>query len=159
VGHRNYTSFFAFLTSTVLTSALVIVTSAIHIAHLAHEERSNGLGRGFVHALSRGAGSAVVFSLTILMIWPITALALYHVRLLLLNVTTIEQVRIHSHTIPILSSCALSMWSYTAAMRSTCSNSVLTKKNPRSGTRRIRRSCRGRHHPTRSRMDLGGEIC
>jgi hypothetical protein len=86
VGHRNYTSFFAFLTSAVLTLALVIVTSAIHLAITARQE-------GFKHAVNHGAGSAVAFSLGILVIWPITALAVYHIRLLLLNVTTIEQVR------------------------------------------------------------------
>jgi palmitoyltransferase ZDHHC9/14/18 len=90
VGHRNYTSFFAFLTSAVLTLALVIVTSAIHLAITARQE-------GFKHAVNHGAGSAVAFSLGILVIWPITALAVYHIRLLLLNVTTIEQIRNTAH--------------------------------------------------------------
>jgi palmitoyltransferase ZDHHC9/14/18 len=49
-------------------------------------------GLNFKQALGEGAGSAVAFSLSIVVIWPIGALALYHIRLLLLNVTTIEQV-------------------------------------------------------------------
>jgi palmitoyltransferase ZDHHC9/14/18 len=86
VGHRNYTSFFAFLTSAVLTLVLILVTSAIHLADIARENHIS-----FAHALSRGAGSAVAFCLSVVVIWPISALAFYHVRLLLLNVTTIEQ--------------------------------------------------------------------
>lgn len=111
VGHRNYTSFFAFLMSAVrshyfyikirrdrkenvlivrqvLTLALVIVTSAIHLYLLTRREHI-----GLRAALGRGAGSAAAFSISMLVIWPITALLVYHMRLLLLNVTTIEQVR------------------------------------------------------------------
>jgi palmitoyltransferase ZDHHC9/14/18 len=72
----------------VLTLALVICTSAIHLYLLTRRDHI-----GFGHALGRGAGSAVAFSLSMLVIWPITALLVYHMRLLLLNVTTIEQVR------------------------------------------------------------------
>lgn len=112
VGHRNYTSFFAFLMSAVrarirssllfpfrradsrrviaqvLTLALVICTSATHIYLLTRRDDIS-----FGRALGKGAGSAVAFSLAMLVIWPITALMVYHMRLLLLNVTTIEQVR------------------------------------------------------------------
>jgi palmitoyltransferase ZDHHC9/14/18 len=89
VGHRNYTSFFAFLTSAVLTLALVVVTSALHLSALAHAP-----GGSFAHALARGPGSAAAFCLALVVVGPIGALAVYHVRLLLLNVTTIEQARV-----------------------------------------------------------------
>jgi len=47
----------------------------------------------FEHALGKGAGSATAFCLAIIVIWPVGALLMYHVRLLYLNVTTIEQIR------------------------------------------------------------------
>ncbi|KAJ7097794.1 DHHC palmitoyltransferase-domain-containing protein [Mycena belliarum] len=92
VGRRNYTTFFVLLLSATLTLALVICTSAIHLYLLTRRE-----GLDFKHALRRGAGSAVVFSLSIAVIWPVAALLTYHMRLLLLNVTTIEQIRNQAH--------------------------------------------------------------
>lgn len=65
----------------------MIVTSALHLYLLTHRDHDP-----FKNALSHGAGSAVVFSLAIVVIWPVGALLSYHMRLLLLNVTTIEQV-------------------------------------------------------------------
>ncbi|KAH7908880.1 DHHC palmitoyltransferase-domain-containing protein [Hygrophoropsis aurantiaca] len=92
VGRRNYTSFFAFLFSAVLTLALVICTSAIHLYILTRDNHVD-----FAGALSQGVGSAVAFSLSVVVIWPVTALLAYHMRLLLLNVTTIEQIRNQAH--------------------------------------------------------------
>ncbi|KAH7926633.1 hypothetical protein BV22DRAFT_1127990 [Leucogyrophana mollusca] len=92
VGRRNYTFFFAFLFSAVLTLCLVICTSAIHLYLLTRDDHVN-----FVGALDRGVGSAVAFSLSVIVIWPVTALLAYHMRLLLLNVTTIEQIRNQAH--------------------------------------------------------------
>jgi hypothetical protein len=46
----------------------------------------------FAHALGKAVGSATAFCLAITVIWPVGALLTYHVRLLYLNVTTIEQV-------------------------------------------------------------------
>ncbi|KAG9047878.1 Eukaryotic peptide chain release factor GTP-binding subunit [Tulasnella sp. UAMH 9824] len=43
------------------------------------------------------AGTVVVVALCIVVMWPLLALTLYHVRLLLLNITTIEQVRNQAH--------------------------------------------------------------
>ncbi|KAG1770358.1 DHHC palmitoyltransferase-domain-containing protein [Suillus placidus] len=92
VGRRNYTFFFAFLVSAVLTLCLVICTSALHLYLLTRRD-----GIKFSSALREGAGSAVAFSLAITVIWPVTALLVYHMRLLLLNITTIEQIRNQAH--------------------------------------------------------------
>lgn len=92
VGRRNYTFFFAFLVSAVLTLCLVICTSAFHIYLLIRRD-----GITFSSALKEGGGSAVAFALAIIVIWPVTALLVYHMRLLLLNITTIEQIRIQAH--------------------------------------------------------------
>jgi palmitoyltransferase ZDHHC9/14/18 len=66
----------------------VIVTSAIHLYELTRRDHIS-----FGRALGRGAGSAVAFSLSVVVIWPLVGLAAYHTRLLLLNITTIEQIR------------------------------------------------------------------
>ncbi|KAI0707632.1 DHHC palmitoyltransferase-domain-containing protein [Earliella scabrosa] len=118
VGRRNYTAFFTFLSSAVITLVLVICTTALHLHLLAHKPDMN-----FRRAIAspQGIGSAVAFSLSIVVIWPVTALLSYHLRvsppilrscqvglrltmggligqLLLLNVTTIEQqIRNQAH--------------------------------------------------------------
>ncbi|KAJ7632757.1 DHHC palmitoyltransferase-domain-containing protein [Roridomyces roridus] len=92
IGRRNYTTFFVLLFSATTTLVLVIVTSAIHLYLLVHWNHL-----AFKDALRHGAGSAVVFSVGILVIWPVAALLSYHMRLLLLNVTTIEQIRNQAH--------------------------------------------------------------
>ncbi|KAJ7582944.1 DHHC palmitoyltransferase-domain-containing protein [Mycena floridula] len=92
VGRRNYTSFFVLLFTATLTLVLVICTSALHLFLLTRKEHI-----AFKHALREGAGSAVVFCLSIAIIWPVAALLTYHMRLLLLNITTIEQIRNQAH--------------------------------------------------------------
>ncbi|TFK62543.1 hypothetical protein BDN72DRAFT_776950 [Pluteus cervinus] len=92
VGRRNYTSFFVLLLSTTLTLILIICTSALHLWLLTQRE-----GIDFRHALSEAPGSAIVFCLSIAVIWPVAALLSYHMRLLLLNITTIEQIRNQAH--------------------------------------------------------------
>jgi len=92
VGRRNYASFFSFLLSAVLTTIYIIVTSALHLYFLTVRRKIN-----LREALRQGAGSAVVFSISIVVIWPVLALLTYHLRLLILNVTTIEQIRNQAH--------------------------------------------------------------
>ncbi|KIM65346.1 hypothetical protein SCLCIDRAFT_113251 [Scleroderma citrinum Foug A] len=94
VGRRNYTFFFAFLFSAVLTLCLVICTSALHLYLLTRRNHVS-----FEGALAQGIGSAIAFSLSILVIWPVTALLVYHLRLLFLNITTIEQLRNQAHKV------------------------------------------------------------
>ena len=93
IGRRNYTTFFALISSATITIILLIVTSALHLYLLTHQ------GKDFRHALSdrKGVGSAIVFSISILILWPIAALFAYHFRLLMLNSTTIEQIRNQAH--------------------------------------------------------------
>jgi len=92
VGRRNYTTFVVLLISATTTLALLICTSAIHLALLVSRDHID-----FKHSLREGAGSAVVFCLSIVVIWPVGLLLVYHMRLLLLNVTTIEQIRNSAH--------------------------------------------------------------
>ncbi|TFK42307.1 DHHC palmitoyltransferase-domain-containing protein [Crucibulum laeve] len=92
VGRRNYGTFFILLLSATITLILIIVTSALHLFLLTRRENLD-----FRNALGRGAGSAVAFCLAIAVIWPVAALLSYHMRLLLLNVTTIEQIRNQAH--------------------------------------------------------------
>ncbi|KDR73618.1 hypothetical protein GALMADRAFT_228060 [Galerina marginata CBS 339.88] len=92
VGRRNYTTFFVLLLSATTTLILIICTSALHLYLLTRREHI-----GFRQALSKGVGSALVFCMSICVIWPVAALMSYHMRLLLLNITTIEQIRNQAH--------------------------------------------------------------
>ncbi|KAF8635480.1 hypothetical protein AX17_003870 [Amanita inopinata Kibby_2008] len=92
VGRRNYTFFFVLLLTATLTLVLIICTSALHLYLLTRKDDVN-----FRHALGRAPGSAVAFGMAICIIWPVAALLSYHVRLLLLNITTIEQIRNQAH--------------------------------------------------------------
>jgi len=92
VGRRNYTYFITFVVTASVTTVLVLVTAVIQI-YLNSRERK----RGASDALRDSVGSVVVAVLCVIVIWPLMALALYHVRLLLLNITTIEQVRNQAH--------------------------------------------------------------
>ncbi|KAF7974815.1 hypothetical protein HWV62_11163 [Athelia sp. TMB] len=76
----------------VTTLILVIITSALHIYFLTQRDHLDFRG-----AIAHGIGSTVVFCLSVIVIWPVTALLSYHMRLLLLNVTTIEQIRNSAH--------------------------------------------------------------
>ncbi|KAG6832043.1 hypothetical protein H0H92_005465 [Tricholoma furcatifolium] len=53
---------------------------------------ASGHDPNFRHALRdhKAIGSAVAFCLSIIVIWPVSALLAYHARLLLLDATTIE---------------------------------------------------------------------
>jgi hypothetical protein len=94
IGRRNYTSFITFLVAAVslalvsvmtrsaltgilqsLALALVIVTAALHLFILTRRNHVN-----FRTALSSAPASAVVFSLGIIVIWPLLALMGFHVR-------------------------------------------------------------------------------
>ncbi|ESK89841.1 isoform h [Moniliophthora roreri MCA 2997] len=94
VGRRNYTTFFVLLLSATLALILIICTTALHLYLLTRRENMS-----FRQAIARGegAGSAAAFALSIVVIWPVSALTSYHVRLLLLNITTIEQIRNQAH--------------------------------------------------------------
>lgn len=92
IGRRNYASFIIFLTCSTLSMCLIICTSALHLVLQARSENI-----GFEESLRRGAGSAVVFVISAIVVWPVAGLLGYHSRLLLLNLTTIEQIRNSAH--------------------------------------------------------------
>jgi len=92
IGRRNYVSFFVFLLSAVLTLVLIMVTSALHLYLLTAKENMN-----FKHAIGHAVGSVVAFALSVVVVWPVAALLVYHLRLLVLNATTIEQLRNQAH--------------------------------------------------------------
>ncbi len=95
----------------VLALCLIICTAVLH---LVIQARRDNISAGA--SIRKGAGSAVVFVISALVFWPVTGLLGYHVRvsgvascpplclhadaslsieqLLLLNLTTIEQVRL-----------------------------------------------------------------
>jgi palmitoyltransferase ZDHHC9/14/18 len=53
----------------------IIVTSALHLYFLTVRQKIN-----FREALEHGAGSAVAFSISIVVLWPVLALLSYHLR-------------------------------------------------------------------------------
>jgi hypothetical protein len=61
--------------SKTTTAILIIVTSALHIFFLTRQENTS-----FRRVLDKSVGSAVVFCLSIAVIWPIAALLTYHMR-------------------------------------------------------------------------------
>ncbi|KAK7020497.1 Palmitoyltransferase [Favolaschia claudopus] len=99
IGRRNYTIFFVLLVTATLSLFLMIITAALHIFWLSQQQSAEGTPKKhvFENALRHGAGSAIVFLLGIIVIWPVGALLTYHMRLLLLNITTIEQIRNQAH--------------------------------------------------------------
>ncbi|KAJ6502409.1 DHHC palmitoyltransferase-domain-containing protein [Mycena sanguinolenta] len=98
IGRRNYTTFCLLLLSVTLSIILMTITAALHLYWLTVDAApGTPKTKAFAHALKHGAGSAVVFCLGIIVIWPVGALLSYHMRLLLLNVTTIEQIRATAH--------------------------------------------------------------
>ncbi|KAI0277668.1 DHHC palmitoyltransferase-domain-containing protein [Russula aff. rugulosa BPL654] len=154
VGRRNYTNFFALILVATITLCLVIVTSALHLWMLTSEKRV----KNFSHALGKGAGSAVAFCLAVIVVWPVGALLGYHVRLLCLNVTTIEQVWRHSlchHlavdaswlSIPITPLCA-HVYSFIDVGLALRRFEILPTSQ----------SCQGRHPQTRLHIPTGEEI-
>ncbi|KAI5454035.1 Eukaryotic peptide chain release factor GTP-binding subunit [Naganishia albida] len=88
VGKRNYTSFITFLVTSVLALVYTVVFSALHYSILCSRENIN-----FGSALGREPEAAVSFILGLILLAPITALFGYHLRLMLINATTVEQIR------------------------------------------------------------------
>lgn len=88
VGKRNYFSFIVLLITTSISDIYIVILSAIHFSLLCHHDNVS-----FKSALSDSPGAAVSFLLGIIAIIPVLFLLQYHVRLLLFNITTIEQIR------------------------------------------------------------------
>lgn len=95
VGRRNYTAFITFLIACVLAILLMGVTAALHIYLQTLPRFGSNTVRGAMKGT--GAGSAAVFVVCAAVVWPVGTLLGYHIRLLALNVTTIEQLRNSAH--------------------------------------------------------------
>lgn len=99
IGRRNYFSFFAFLLTALLACFLSIAFSVLHIYYLtrplsyALPRGGFGQGKDFGQALKATPLSAVIFLLSIAVVLPVMVLFGYHVRLVCINRTTVEQVR------------------------------------------------------------------
>lgn len=85
---RNDTMFEINWSRQASTLVLIICTSAVHLYLLTVRDNLS-----FRQALKQGVGSAIVFCLSILVIWPVSALLLYHMRVsdmsLLLAISTL----------------------------------------------------------------------
>ena len=98
IGRRNYFSFFAFLLTSIFSCFLAIVFSVLHIYYLTRPldyslpGGGNGEGKNFGQALKATPLSAVIFLLSIGVVIPLLTLFGYHVRLVCMNRTTVEQV-------------------------------------------------------------------
>ncbi|OXB39856.1 hypothetical protein J007_00278 [Cryptococcus neoformans] len=88
VGKRNYFSFIVLLITSSISDIYIVILSAIHFSLLCHHDNIS-----FKNALSNSPGAAVSFLLGILAIIPVLFLLQYHIRLLLFNITTLEQIR------------------------------------------------------------------
>ncbi|WWC70020.1 uncharacterized protein I206_103964 [Kwoniella pini CBS 10737] len=93
VGKRNYFSFLVTLLSATAGDIYVVIFSAIHFSLLCHHDNIS-----FGTALSESPGAAVSFLLGVILIFPILFLLWYHLRLLLYNLTTVEQIRANTST-------------------------------------------------------------
>ncbi|ORY33989.1 DHHC palmitoyltransferase-domain-containing protein [Naematelia encephala] len=88
VGRRTYLSFLVLLISATISSIYVVIFSGIHFALLCHHDHIS-----FGRALRESPGAAVSFLLGLLVLPGICFLLWYHLRLLLYNLTTVEQIR------------------------------------------------------------------
>lgn len=101
IGRRNYVPFMVFLAASIVSACIVIAMSAVHIVLLTKPASyafprgaRSGPGLTFRQALAETPVSAVLFLLTIGALGPIMTLFVYHLRLVALNRTTVEEIRI-----------------------------------------------------------------
>ncbi|ODN82051.1 hypothetical protein, variant 1 [Cryptococcus amylolentus CBS 6039] len=88
VGKRNYFSFIVLLVTATISDIYIVVFSAVHFSLICHHDHVS-----FGQALKDSPGAAVSFLLGVLTLFPVIFLLQYHIRLLLLNITTLEQIR------------------------------------------------------------------
>ncbi|PWN42006.1 zf-DHHC-domain-containing protein [Ceraceosorus guamensis] len=102
IGRRNYFSFFSFLIAGITLCCLCLVFSAVHLYLLTRRLDDplpgGGFGSGldFAGALRKAPLSAVLFLVPIWVLVPLCVLFGYHMRLVSMNRTTVEQIRINS---------------------------------------------------------------
>ncbi|WVF71514.1 hypothetical protein IAT40_006320 [Kwoniella sp. CBS 6097] len=88
VGKRNYFSFLVTIITATIADIYIVVFSALHFSLLCHHDHIS-----FGRALGESPGAAVSFILGLLVLLPVSFLLWYHLRLLLWNLTTVEQIR------------------------------------------------------------------
>ncbi|GAC98437.1 predicted palmitoyltransferase [Pseudozyma hubeiensis SY62] len=95
IGRRNYVSFMVFLTASIASALYVVGCSA---ARLVLMTRGRGVAgkMSFRDALGESPVSGVLFLLCLGVTAPLGVLLSYHVRLVLLNRSTVEQIRINT---------------------------------------------------------------
>ncbi|CAO1634133.1 unnamed protein product [Jaminaea pallidilutea] len=99
IGRRNYLNFVAFLAFAIAACIEGLVLNAWHLAQQTRAIRAadgDVKARSFRKALADSPMSAVLFILFIAALAPLYSLATYHARLMLMNRTTVEQLRIKS---------------------------------------------------------------
>lgn len=102
IGRRNYFTFFAFLIFSLLACFLSIAFCILQLYFVtrptAQKLPGGGFGEGkdFGEALAHAPLTAVVFLLSVIVMGPLFTLFAYHVRLVGMNRTTVEQIRINT---------------------------------------------------------------
>ena len=102
IGRRNYVQFMVFLLASILSSLYVVAFTALRLVLLTkpvtyrYPRGTSAPGYSFRQALSSSPVSAVLFILCIAAVAPLLVLFVYHVRLILLNRSTVEQIRINT---------------------------------------------------------------
>lgn len=95
IGRRNYVSFMVFLTASIASALYVVGCSAARLV-LMTQGRGVAGKMSFKDALGGSPVSGVLFLLCLGVTAPLGVLFSYHVRLVLLNRSTVEQIRINT---------------------------------------------------------------
>ncbi|CBQ69800.1 conserved hypothetical protein [Sporisorium reilianum SRZ2] len=102
IGRRNYVSFMVFLVASIGAALYVVAFTAVRLVLLTkpatyrYPRGGSAPGLTFRGALKQSPVSAVLFILCIATAAPLLVLFTYHVRLVLLNRSTVEQIRINT---------------------------------------------------------------
>ncbi|CAD6903166.1 unnamed protein product [Tilletia laevis] len=103
IGRRNYASFFAFLVFCVLAGFWCIALCVLHLYYLTRpttyelpRKGQFGGGHDFREAIAEAPVTAVLFCVTVASLAPIITLLGYHCWLVMMNRTTVEQIRINT---------------------------------------------------------------
>ena len=98
IGRRNYVSFLVFLVASIGSALYVVACTAARLALMTRPRTyaRGSEGKSFRQALAASPVSAVLFVLSIAAVVPLVVLLAYHVRLVLLNRSTVEQIRINT---------------------------------------------------------------
>ncbi|TKY90335.1 hypothetical protein EX895_000333 [Sporisorium graminicola] len=102
IGRRNYVSFMVFLMTSIAAALYVVAFTALRLVLLTkpdgytYPRGGSAPGLTFRGALAQSPVSAVLFILCIAAAAPLLVLFTYHIRLVLLNRSTVEQIRINT---------------------------------------------------------------